>query len=177
MIDKQSEQKLQRLQRKLQDGAERIAQTLNDLGAEAIEQMVHFLSGADVTYDGEHFRINVQTGNLRRHTRLEYPVNGDPFSVGVFNNASYAESLSRGISGEDRKRALLASKSAKTSKAGRKYLSIPPSTGATGWWTVTEDSELADQPPRPFAHATAEAMKPRFLDRMSETLGEILDGN
>lgn len=170
-LDPQSVRLLQRLRKKLETSGQVIADVVRDLGIEAQEQMTHNLSGTEVSYSGGRFKINVQTGNLRRRVRLEYPYQGDPYSVGIFNNASYAQRLQEGVSGEQRKRELLGSQKAKRSRSGRAYLNI---NNGKEWWTIHEDSELADQPPRPFVDATLEQMQPRMVERLAQTFAELL---
>ena len=184
-IDAASQLRLAQLRKRLHDAHETLADMLRDLGAEALEEVIENLSGSLVSYDGTNFRIGVQTGTLRRMTQLEYPYEGNPMSVGVTNTASYAASIIRGISGKDRKKALLNSPKAKTNKHGGRYISIPGS-GPTGWWTVTDKSVLKDQEPRPFLQAALEAIyqcaksgegnlleKAVQAARLRATLGEI----
>lgn len=175
-LDAESARRLRDLQKAFENVARspKLQDAIYDIGAEAMEQMAHTLSGNDIQYSGGKFRINVRTGTLRRSIRMEQPLNGNPFQVGVYNTASYAGAIQRGVTGEERKRQLLSSPAAKTSKAGKKYMRIP-SQGAEGWWTVGEDSTLSDQPPRPFLQATMEAMQPIMLERLALALKEIMD--
>lgn len=154
----------------------KLAEAVREIGLEAQEQMVHNLSGQDVDWTGGTFRINVRTGNLRRRTRLEYPNQGDPLSVLVFNDAVYAATIEQGISGEDKKAALL--RNAKTSKAGRRYKTIPmPHGSLIPFWAVHEDSKLKDQPARPFAAATAEQMRERATDLLKDAIVATFRGD
>jgi hypothetical protein len=169
-LNRPSEQLLHKLAQSFSQDGERVIQAaVKQIGIEAVEQMVHNLSGVSVQWTGGNFLINVRTGNLRRHCRMDWPFNGDPYSVFVFNNAEYAAQIESGISGDEKRRILLeGGKAPLVSKAGRKYKRIPGGPGClVRFWTITEDSQLADQPPRPFVEATAEQMR----DRAAKLLG------
>lgn len=156
------------------DAEEAVKEGIKQVGLEAMEVMMHHLSGDTITWSGGVFQININTGNLRRHVRMEYPLRGSEYAVGVFNNASYAMDVEEGVDGGERKKRLLGGgKAPKKSKAtGRAYKSIPrlEKGSLVGFWTVTEDSHLNDIPARPFAEATEEVMN----NRAPALLGEIV---
>lgn len=164
MFDEKSQKNLQDWANKLKrQGADVLAQAVKEAALEALELAIYNVSGHEVRWSGGAFRVNVQTGNLRRHMRLEYPHQGNPHMALVFNNAAYAKDIEDGLSGAARKRRLLeGGKEAKVSKAGRKYKTIPGGRGSLiPFWTIHEDSQLADMPARPFMQATYEQMAPR----------------
>lgn len=174
---------LEALQAKLQKGSAGIQDTVRLLGLETLEQMIHNLSGNEVSWSGGSFVVNVRTGNLRRMTRLDYPLEGDSFSFGVFNRASYARTLERGQTGPERLRSLLFGGSPpQTSKKGGLYKRIAyrgrTSSGrlrkGTTFFTVTPGSVLADIPPRPFVEATLEQMQSRIEDLLRSAVSKIL---
>lgn len=167
---------LRMLRDRLENASPYLQQAVRDGGVEALEQMTENLSGQDVQWSGGTFRINVQTGNLRRRSRLDFPYQGDPLTVGIFNNASYADQIEGGMAGDERKRALL--KEAKASKKGRKYRAVPSGKGSlVKFWTVTEDSTLRNTPPRPFVEATAEQMKRRFVELVGSAVQQVIKGD
>ena len=142
------------------------AEGVKELALLGQEQMAHNVSGRSVSFSGGSFTINVQTGNLRRQIRAEYPLGGNRFEAAVFNRAPYAELLEYGISGEQTKQMILnGGKPAKISKAGVPYKTIPGTGGR--FWTVTGESQLKSQQARPFAKATAEQ-----LDESAESVLE-----
>jgi len=155
-----------------------MADAVREVGVEALEQMQHNLSGAEVSWSGGEFRVNVRTGNLRRHCRLEYPFAGDPHSAYVFNNAAYAQDLEQGLTGEERKdRLLFGGKAPKENKQGRPYKTIPGGKGSLiPFWTVHADSRLRDQAPRPFAQATAEQMQSRAVELVGNAVIDSIVG-
>lgn len=166
---------LQRLQKSVKEGGDTLAKAVKQVTLEAAEEMVHAISGEDVSWAGGSFKINVRTGNLRRRTRIEYPFGGDPYTGFVHNDAEYAPNLILGMSGQAKKEALLSGPGAKVSKAGRKYQRIPGGPGSlVPFWTVTEDSTLRDQPPRPFVEATADRMKERAKTLLGEAIMKVL---
>ena len=153
---------------------DKLQEAVKDIAIEVAEQMTYNLSGNDVSWSGGNFIVNVQTGNLRRHTAIEYPFAGDPYSAFVYNNAAYAGMIESGITGEQRKDMLLSSSKAKRSKKWRKYLRIPFPGDLKGFWTVTEDTKFRDQTPRPFAQATAEQMQGRIQEQLGNAVIEVL---
>lgn len=172
----QARKQLHMLRERLGNASPYLQQAVRDGGVEALEQMVENLSGVDVQFSGGSFRVNVQTGNLRRRSRLDFPYQGDPLAVGIFNNASYAEQIEKGMTGQERKDAIL--RNAKTSKKGRKYQAVPSGKGSlTKFWTVTESSNLRDTPPRPFVDATAEQMEARFIELVGSAVVGIIKGD
>ncbi|MEA3224960.1 MAG: HK97 gp10 family phage protein [Planctomycetota bacterium] len=176
-LDRKSEQLLEKLAQSLsKEGGDTLQTAVKQIGLEAVEQMVHNLSGVDVSWTDGSFRVNVRTGNLRRHCRADWPYRGDPYSVYVYNNAEYAKQIEEGISGEDKKRQILrGGKHPKVSKAGREYKRIPGGSGSLiPFWTLTEDSHLANQEPRPFVEATASQMKDRAVDLLGRAFMELV---
>lgn len=148
-------------------------EAVKQVGFEATEMMIHHVSGDPISWDGGTFQINVNTGNLRRHVRMEYPYSGSEYAVGVFNNAAYASDVEDGVSGEERKSRLLwgGQSPRRSQKTGRAYKIIPRQEGSlVAFWAVTEDSTLQDQPPRPFVEATESKMQ----DRAAAIMGEVL---
>jgi len=176
-FDAKSMDLLDRLKKAVEQGAEdTLQEAVKQVGLETIEQMNHNLGGESVSWSGGNFRINVQTGNLRRRVRMEYPFAGDPYTAFVHNDASYAPDLITGMSGAEKKRRLLeGGSSAKVSKEGRKYKRIPGGPGSlVRFWTVTEESTLKNQPPRPFVEATAEQMAPRAVQLFGAAIIEAI---
>jgi hypothetical protein len=171
--DKRTKKLLDRLKQKLEkESSDAIQDAVKQIGVEASEQMVHNLSGVAVSWSGGTFRINVWTGNLRRHVRMLWPFAGDPYAVYVLNDAEYAAQIEGGISGEEKKR--LALRNAKRSKTGRAYQAIPGRPGSLfPFWTMTEDSDIRDQEPRPFVEATAEQMKDRSVELLGRAFTEL----
>jgi len=166
---------LQRVQMSVKAGGDNQAKAVKQVTLEAAEEMVHTISGEDVSWSGGSFKINVRTGNLRGRTRIEYPFGGDPYTGFVHNDAAYAPNLILGMSGEAKKESLLRGPGVKVSKAGRKYRRIPSGPGSLiPFWTVTEDSVLRDQPPRPFVDATADRMKERAKTLLGEAIMRVL---
>lgn len=154
------------------DAEESVKEGIKQVGLEALEVMNQHLSGDSVSWAGGTFQINVNTGNLRRHSRIEYPYLGSEYAVGIFNNAAYAQDVEEGVPGDERQRRLLnGGKPPKRNKQGRAYKTIPSKEGSlVHFWTVHEDSRLPDQEARPFAEATEELMN----DRAPALLGEIV---
>lgn len=155
-----------------------LSRIIREIGLEAQEQMIHNLSGVEVDWPDGNFRVNVRTGNLRRHTRMEYPYQ-DPLRVLVFNDAAYAPDIEYGITGDEKKRRILdEGKPAKISKAGRRYKTIPMSPGSLfRFWTLHENSVLSDQRERPFARATVEQMRDRVTDMFRGAVIEMIKGS
>lgn len=168
-------------------GGDALAETVKNLGYEAVEQMAENLGGNEVTWSGGTFTINVWTGNLRRHIRNEYPFAGNPYSFFAFNDAEYAEQIESGITGEAKKRAILfGGKAPNYNKQGRAYKRIPrhnPSnTSEEGdnlakFWTLHEGSTLEDQPGRPFVQATAEQIEERAVDLLGKAMIDVFSGD
>jgi len=176
-LDKRSANLLAKMTQRLkQEGDDSLQTAVKQIGLEAVEQMIHNLSGQDVSWTGGAFRINVRTGNLRRHCRAQWPFGGDPYSVYVFNDAEYAAQIEGGITGEEKKRQILESGTqAKTNKDGRKYKRIPGGQGSlVRFWTLTEDSNLSDQPARPFVEATAQQMKTRAVELLGNAILQMV---
>ena len=178
-----AKQKLDALLSSLSKAEQGFAESIKQIGLETREQMTANLSGAEVSFSGGRFKINVRTGNLRRHTRMEWPLAGNPLAVGVFNNASYARTIEQGISGEERHMALLWGSGGKTrakaaKKTGRYYRRIPigGAGGGMGFWTITEDTELRAAPARPFPAATLEQMQPRINMLLERAFALVLSG-
>ena len=177
-LDKRSLDVLDRLRQKLTattyDG---IANTVKELALESAEQMVFNLSETAVEWSSGIFVVGVQTGRLRAGVRVEYPFMGDPYTAYVFNNTEYAQTIEQGETGEDKKRRLLLGGSkAKENKEGRLYKRIPKRERGdlTSFWTLTEDSALQDQEPRPFAAATGEGMEERAKQLLGKAFVEVL---
>lgn len=181
MFGRDGQDLLKRWRKKLEkDARDGLAEAIQQVGLEALEQMNHNISGAEVSWSGGEFQIQIRTGNLRRHCRLEYPFAGDPHTAFVFNNAAYADDIEQGITGEDRKQRLLwGGRAPKRNKQGRAYKTIPGGKGSLApFWVVHEDSRLNDQAPRPFAQATAEQMQPRAVDLVGRAiLNSIVSGD
>lgn len=148
------------------------------IGFEAQELMVDYLSGKSVAGRDGTFLIQVRTGNLRRHVRMEYPLRGDDCAVAIFNNASYAREIEEGISGDDKRDKILYGGSpAKMSKKGKAYRTIPGGPGSLmKFWTITEDSQLSDQAPRPFVQTVVEHMQPRAESLLSDAIMRKIEG-
>lgn len=172
MFDEKDLKKLEALPDAVENA---FAEGVKELGLLGQEQMAYNLSGRSVTYSGGQFIINVQTGNLRRQTRMEYPFAGNRFEAAVFNRAPYADMIENGVSGEQKVRNILnGGKPAKVSANGRRYKRIPSKGGR--FWTVTEDSQLNDQQARPFAQATAEQLEKEAESIMEQAFEEVLAG-
>ena len=170
MFDEKDLQKLEALPGAIENA---FAEGVKELGLLGQEQMAHNLSGRSVTYSGGQFVVNVQTGNLRRQVRMEYPFAGNRFEAAVFNRAPYADMIENGISGEEKVRSIInGGKPAKVSANGRKYKRIPGNGGR--FWTVTEDSQLNNQQARPFAKATAEQLEKSAESIMEQAFEEVL---
>ena len=147
--------------------------SIQEVGIEAQLLMVDNLSGRSVSFSGGSFVINVQTGNLRRLTRMEYPLEGNPLSVGIFNRASYAEQIDTGISGAEKVAQILnGGKPAKVSKKGKRYKRIK---FKDGFLTVSEDSPWKNQKARPFVAATAEQVGKKIDGIFEEVFEEALE--
>jgi len=176
MFDREGMEVLDRWKNLAQSIEGPLEETVREIGVEAMEQMTHNLSGQEVDWRGGSFRINVVTGNLRRHVRMEHPLDGDPHAVLIFNNAEYAQDIEEGVSGFKKvSRLIHRGKTAKISKKGRKYKRIPASKGSLiPFWTVTEDSRLRDLPARPFSEATEYQMKDRAAQMVAETIQRVL---
>lgn len=174
---------IERLQAKLAQGAAGLQEIIRALGLETLEAMIRNLSGSEVAFSGGTFRIHVRTGNLRRMTRLDYPLEGDAFAFGVFNRAEYARQIEDGRTGPERLRDLLfGGTPPATSKKGGLYKRIGfrgrtasgRAARALTFFTVTPASRLNDIPPRPFVAATLEQMRPRIKELLSIGLAKIL---
>ena len=179
-IDPKALELLERVRRTLEKGGDdSLAETVKQVGYEAVEQMSHNLGGNNVSWSGGSFVVNVRTGNLRRHIRKEYPFGGNPYSFYAFNDAEYAEQIESGISGEQKKSALLfGGKAPSVSKKGRMYKRIPSSNPGSliKFWTLHEDSKLNDQPARPFVQATAEQMEERAGELLGKAMIDVFSG-
>lgn len=173
-LSSESKQLLERLIEKGKDAGSLFGEAVRELGLEAAEQVARNLSGVTVSHDGQNFSINVDTGNLRRSTRIDWPMGGNPMAVRVVNNASYADAVQRGSSGRERKAALLQSPKAKMSAEGRRYIFVPAGPGPAQGFTVTEESVLSDIAPRPFLEAAADQMEPRASNILRETIARAL---
>jgi hypothetical protein len=168
-----SDQAKQALDRALEraTNADRVfAEAVREVGLEAAEQVARNLSGRSVTHRGRTFTVNVQTGNLRRSTRIIWPHNGNPLAVRIVNVASYADAVQRGQTGAQRKAALLSSGRVKTSAEGKKYIFVPVGPGKGQGFTVNEASTLNDIPPRPFLDAASEQMRSRVDTLLTDAL-------
>lgn len=170
-LSDEAKRALNRVLSKFADADRLFAEAVREVG-EAAEQVARNLSGISVSHNGQNFVVNVQTGNLRRSTRIDWPHNGDPLSVGIFNNAEYAEAVERGQTGAERKAALLNSRRARVSKEGKRFIFVP--VGPNIGFTVNEDSALGDIQPRPFLQAAAEQMRPRVNDLLTEALNDAM---
>ena len=169
MFRKEDLEQLEKIPGALEEAAR---ESIKELGLLGQEQMVHNLSGGFVPYSGGGFVVNVQTGNLRRQTRLEYPADGDPLEAVVFNRAAYSDVIENGISGEMKKQMILnGGKAAKVSKEGRRYKRVK---SKAGFWTVSEKSKLKDQQARPFARATAEQLEQSAQSVIEQATEEVL---
>lgn len=181
-LGESTKSQLQQLLASLTDAQKPLVEAIKQIGLETREQMTANLSGAEVSFAGGSFKINVVTGNLRRHVRMEWPLAGNPLAVGVFNNAAYARTVETGIDGETRRDALLWGVGGKTlakpaKKTGRYYRRIPVGSGGlTGFWTITEDSSLRAIAPRPFPAATLEQMQPRLGELLESAFALVLSG-
>lgn len=163
-FEKRSLDLLKNLSKSLtKSGEEALSYTFETLKHEAQDLLQKNYGGAEVSWSGGQFRVNVGSGALRSGARAIYPHQGDPNSMLLTNEAPYAEEIEHGIRGETKKRRLLAG--GKVSKAGRRYRVIPLDTSnPMAFFTVTEDSIMRDQQPRPVMAATMEALKPRIID-------------
>ena len=171
-LSSEAKRALDRVLSKFQDADRLFAEAVREVGLEAAEQVARNLSGISVSHNGQNFVVNVQTGNLRRSTRIDWPLNGDPLSVGIFNNAEYAAAVEQGQTGAQRKAALLNSRRARVSEAGKRFTFVP--VGPNVGFTVNEDSALGDIQPRPFLQAAAEQMRPRVNDLLTEALNDAM---
>lgn len=152
--------------------ADRImAHAVQQIGFESLQAMVEHLSGKQITWKGGQFSINVGTGNLRRMSRMEYPLLGNPLAVAVFNRARYADAVERGRTGREMVDSLL--RNASISKTGKRYRVVPMDDGFV---TVTEKSLWRDIPPRPFSEAAFESMEERIERILEDAIRQVIEG-
>lgn len=107
---------------------------------------IEYASGVTVTYSGGTFRINVVSGEYIRSIQngLRFP---DDLVGEVFSTAPHADLIEKGYEPFDMKPGLLASPKAKTSKSGKKYITVPFRHGVPG------TSTIPTMPPRVYEQA------------------------